>query len=90
MVSLDDMQRFVGAVAGVVILAALIALVLANVRTSLTVGTQTDIIDNGTETVANVAENLPIAGIVIGLGFVLVVVFAAINIINQRREGSRF
>ena len=88
MVSLEDMQLFIGGIAGLVILSAIIALVLANVRPSLTAGTQQDIIDNGTETIANVAENLPIAGIVIGLGFVLVVVFSAINVINQRREGA--
>ena len=54
------------------------------------INTKGNILRNGTETIANVTENLPIAGLVLGFGFILVVLFAALRTIREGGDqGSR-
>jgi ABC-type transport system involved in Fe-S cluster assembly fused permease/ATPase subunit len=74
MVNIRDVPGFVWAVVLSAIFAGVGALVLAEFRTTLTTGTQTDIIDNGTEGIANIMEQFPTVGTIVGVSVIVGVV----------------
>jgi|3_EtaG_2_1085321.scaffolds.fasta_scaffold20133_3 limonene-1,2-epoxide hydrolase len=89
MVSFGDLPRIVFTVGIAVMFGGAIALTLAEFRKSLSTGTQTDIIDNGTEAIANITEQLPVAGTIVGVSLIIVVV-AGLFVIFGRGRGEQF
>jgi len=74
MVNIRDVPGFVWAVVLSAIFAGVGALVLNEFRATLTTGTQTDIIDNGTEGIANIIEQFPVVGTIVGVSVIVGVV----------------
>lgn len=62
---------WVWAVVLLAIFAAVGVLVLSEFRATLTAGTQTDVVDNGTLAIANVTKQLPTVGIIVGVMLII-------------------
>ena len=75
---------WVWAVVLLAIFAAVGVLVLSEFRSTLSAGTQQDVVDNGTLAIANVTKQLPTVGIIVG---VLLIVGAVVLI--ARYFGTR-
>lgn len=74
MVNIRDVPGFVWAVVLSAIFGGVGALVLSEFRNTLSAGTQQDIIDNGTEGIANIMEQFPTVGTIVGVSVIVGVV----------------
>ena len=72
--NLSEAPGWVWSVVLLAIFASVGVLVLSEFRTTLTTGSQTAVVDNGTEAIANVIKQLPTVGIIVGVMLILAAV----------------
>ena len=88
MVNIRDVPAYIWALVLASIFGGVGALVLSEFRPSLSAGTQQDIIDNGTLGIANLTEQFPTVGTIIGVSIIVGVV--VILFVAFRGKGESF